>query len=538
MFRVSVTVVTLGDLEVVSVCVSFGPEIFAWDSNFLPSRGLLMWFMDQGAPPAPQAQATDTKPNGNAPEKQVVVNIASEDTPTGEVVKLLTLLAQTGTKSLEGTLWQAYLNNTVRNALGLVAAEVWTDIDRGAGVLLQRKAYYVDPVYERLDEAIHTIGKTPRACAPGVGLAGVMWGKSSRQGETFAWTNLAALVKDEDTPDDARTQAIAQCFDLVTAIYLDPASGRESALSADAHVDGGLLLLYARGSAQQLLAHPCNTAFISVAGALGGTLLASSYATDRLNDAKRNRAGAWKKVRMMLRSGVFLQQVKAEAVKLESGESQIAEPLTPSQLRWRARRQEAGAWLVGYARKWRGVKNSKAPPIKGWRVAAAWRTFAWTFVGVFLTLLALSGASALVGHISDGQYFLMLGSFGALMALQYGAPNSPLAQPRNAIGGCLIAAGTAILVYYLSGPDFLGILPKSVAVALAPAISIATCQRVNLLHPPAGAAALIFVSAGARITDLGWLYLFVPLMAGNVVCCFFAMLINNLAKDRQYPVFW
>ena len=42
----------------------------------------------------------------------------------------------------------------------------------------------------------------------------------------------------------------------------------------------------------------------------------------------------------------------------------------------------------------------------------------------------------------------------------------------------------------------------------------------------------------ARITDLGWLYLFLPLMAGNVICCFFAMLINNLAKDRQYPIFW
>ena len=500
-----------------------------------------MWFMDQGLPPKPQEQANGAHANGALSEKEVFVDI-KEDTaaPGADVVKLLTMLSQTsGNNNLEGTLWQAYLNNTVRCAYGLVAAEVWTDIDRGAGVLLQRKAYYVDPVYERLDEAISTVGRTPKPCAPGVGLAGVMWGKSFRQGETFAWTSLQELVKDEDTPDDPRTQAIAKCFDLVTAIYLDPASGREAGyLSADAHVDGGLLLLYARSSAAQLLAHPANTAFISVAGALGGTLLASSYATEKLNAAKRNRAGAWKKVRMMLRSGVFLQQVKEEAAKLDAGESQIKEQLTPAQLAWKARKEEALLWMVGYANKWRGVKNSKAPPVKGLRVVAAWRTCAWTFIGVFLTLLALSASNAFVSHISDGQYFLMLGSFGALMALQYGAPNSPLAQPRNALGGCSIAAGTAILVYYLSGPDFAAILPKSVAVALAPAISISLCQRVNLLHPPAGAAALIFVGGGAKITDLGWVYMFMPLMLGNIICCIMAMLINNLAKDRQYPVFW
>ena len=129
-------------------------------------------------------------------------------------------------------------------------------------------------------------------------------------------------------------------------------------------------------SAAQLLAHPANTSFISVAGALGGTLLASAYATEKLNAAKRNRAGAWKKVRTMLRSGVFLQQVKEEAAKLDAGESQIKEQLTPSQLAWKARKEEALLWIVGYAKKWRGVKNSKAPPVKGFRVVAAWRTCA------------------------------------------------------------------------------------------------------------------------------------------------------------------
>ena len=48
-------------------------------------------------------------------------------------------------------------------------------------------------------------------------------------------------------------------------------------------------------------------------------------------------------------------------------------------------------------------------------------------------------------------------------------------------------------------------MPKWLAASLAPATAIALSQRVNVLHPPAGAAALIFVTAGPKITELGWM---------------------------------
>ena len=81
-------------------------------------------------------------------------------------------------------------------------------------------------------------------------------------------------------------------------------------------------------------------------------------------------------------------------------------------------------------------------------------------------------------------------------------------------------------------------IPQWVAVALVPATAIAINQRMGLLHPPAGAASLIFVSAGKRITDLGWMYVLMPLLVGNLVCCAMAAAINNLSKTRQYPVFY
>ena len=69
------------------------------------------------------------------------------------------------------------------------------------------------------------------------------------------------------------------------------------------------------------------------------------------------------------------------------------------------------------------------------RSGAAWVAAAWTWFGVASTLLCLSALSDLVKGLSDGQYQLMLGSFGALVTLLYGAPSSPLAQPRNALLG-------------------------------------------------------------------------------------------------------
>ncbi len=43
---------------------------------------------------------------------------------------------------------------------------------------------------------------------------------------------------------------------------------------------------------------------------------------------------------------------------------------------------------------------------------------------------------------------LIIGSFGASAVLIYGVPSSPLAQPRNAILGHIIAAFVGVRVFY------------------------------------------------------------------------------------------
>jgi len=71
----------------------------------------------------------------------------------------------------------------------------------------------------------------------------------------------------------------------------------------------------------------------------------------------------------------------------------------------------------------------------------------WTFVGSFLGI-------ALIGFINKENFsaadnVFLIGSFGASSVLIYGIVNSPLAQPRNLIGGHVICAIVGVTVHYI-----------------------------------------------------------------------------------------
>ena len=431
-------------------------------------------------------------------------------------------------------MWFAFLRDTVRNSMGLVAAEVWQDVDEGEGVQLRRVAYYIDPVYEGDAVARAVLGPVPALALPGIGMAGILWDIAAMNGAPPEFKLLKAMAEDEDLPDDPRITASAAAFGYVGALYLAGRHPHHTFLGGKEteHDNGGLLLLFARQTADRLLTHPANTAFFRTTATLGGALVAQAASRAVVEKSRHNRSEAWRKLRSLINSGVFLQLVQREREKLESGEAKLRPKPKPS--KFAAVRQ----YLRDTVRKFKGVKGAKAPKLQGPRALAAWKTCAYTFFGVLITLVCLSSLSKRTVDETDGRYFLMLGSFGALMALLFGAPNSPLAQPRNAILGCTLTGSISILFYYLSGPEFVGFLPKWLAQAFAPAAAIAISQRVNLLHPPAGAVALIFISGNAKIVDLGWMYLVLPLLAGNCLCVLVASVFNNAIPGRQYPVFW
>lgn len=152
----------------------------------------------------------------------------------------------------------------------------------------------------------------------------------------------------------------------------------------------------------------------------------------------------------------------------------------------------------------------------------------WTFIGSFLGI-------GLVGYIGSHQFTIsdnlfLIGSFGASSVLIYGVINSPLAQPRNLIGGHVVSALVGVTIHKLVPGELW------LAAALAVSISIVLMQITRTLHPPGGATALIANMGSAKILGLGYWYVLFPVLSGVLVLLMMALIFNNLTPHRSYPV--
>lgn len=151
----------------------------------------------------------------------------------------------------------------------------------------------------------------------------------------------------------------------------------------------------------------------------------------------------------------------------------------------------------------------------------------WSWIGAF-TGIAL--VSILSRYVLDGTGLtLIIGSFGASAVLIYGAVDSPLAQPRNLIGGHIISALVGVAACQIFSDQLW------LAAAMAVATSIAVMQLTDTLHPPGGATALIAVIGGENIHQLGYTYVLFPVAAGAFILLGVAMTVNRVAPGRTYP---
>ncbi|MXN90779.1 HPP family protein [Flavobacterium sp. Sd200] len=151
----------------------------------------------------------------------------------------------------------------------------------------------------------------------------------------------------------------------------------------------------------------------------------------------------------------------------------------------------------------------------------------WAFVGSFIGLGTIAYLQYKVFPPED--YVLLIGSFGASCVLVYGVIYSPLAQPRNLIGGHVLSAIIGVSIQKLL-PDLIW-----VAAPLAVSLSIIFMQITKTLHPPGGATALIAVTGSAQTKALGYMYVLSPVLSGAVILLIAALIFNNITKNRQYP---
>lgn len=152
----------------------------------------------------------------------------------------------------------------------------------------------------------------------------------------------------------------------------------------------------------------------------------------------------------------------------------------------------------------------------------------FTFLGAFFGI-------GIIGYINS-KYFVLhdnlfiIGSFGASSVLIYGVINSPLAQPRNLIGGHVVCALVGVTIHKL--------IPNEtwLASALAVALSIVMMQITKTLHPPGGATALIANVGSEKVKALGYMYVLSPVLTGVLILLIVALIFNNITPNRSYPI--
>ncbi|MEO6709071.1 MAG: HPP family protein, partial [Planctomycetota bacterium] len=115
---------------------------------------------------------------------------------------------------------------------------------------------------------------------------------------------------------------------------------------------------------------------------------------------------------------------------------------------------------------------------------------------------------------------------GASAVLLFGANESPLAQPRNLVGGHVLSSIVAVLVVAAWGSTPL-------TTALAVGLALLVMNVTHTTHPPGGATALIGVQAAA-----GPGFILVPVLAGALILLVTALFTNNVVYHRKYPNHW
>lgn len=137
------------------------------------------------------------------------------------------------------------------------------------------------------------------------------------------------------------------------------------------------------------------------------------------------------------------------------------------------------------------------------------------------------GAGIAIGILSLLSYFsgelLLMAPFGASCVLLFSAPQSPLSQPANLIGGHLLSSIVSIL--------FVQFMPSSpYALPLAVLVAVGLMAFLRITHPPAGADPVVIV-----LGQHHWFFLLFPVFLGSVILLFLAVLHHKILTKIPYP---
>lgn len=150
----------------------------------------------------------------------------------------------------------------------------------------------------------------------------------------------------------------------------------------------------------------------------------------------------------------------------------------------------------------------------------------YSVLGAFVAIMVVALVSH---HFLDPEHLPFLAaSMGASTVLVLAAPHSPFSQPWPLLGGHFLAA--------LIGISCAKVVPDLyLAAALAVSLTVLAMFYLRCIHPPGGGTALLVVIGGSKVTELGYLFAFAPVLLNSILLLLVALLVNRLIPERHYP---
>ncbi|CAB9513257.1 HPP family [Seminavis robusta] len=472
------------------------------------------------------------------------------------------------------------LARAVRDAgefsFGVVACEVWA-LEDDKLVRLNSGWWHNTIVYQNNMALEDLATEQPNPITLGVDLPGILWAETVQQGtsapplphntqaiikpsgssgffahtfpsvenfmhlhtpSTNSYSNPHALtwrdlVSIQEDPDSAKTDRLGKLIE----------AGLCAATGVPYHVRDhrGIVIYYARShKTTHLLSNLANDAYLRASAEMIGHTAAFAemrrasvesrrrQTLDASDRFKRNLLDFHKNVQEGNASNdvnvadtgkldVWDREEGKESSSKGTDEISLDDMSPPDETKWSKVLHALRIW----SHKWRGG-DLQVPP------AMTLRQTLWTILGAFCGLLVLSSLNEYYKILSDEDYYLLIGPFGALMTLQYGLTAAPASQPRNAILGQAVSGAISLAFTYI--PE--SILATWLRRAVGPAIAIGAMVKLGVTHPPAGAHAVLYASGKY---NFGFYALVVLSSAISVIP---ATLVNNLSSKRQYPTYW
>ena len=148
-------------------------------------------------------------------------------------------------------------------------------------------------------------------------------------------------------------------------------------------------------------------------------------------------------------------------------------------------------------------------------------------LGGFVSLLAISGITYLTTGLQGT--LAVVPAMGAATVLLFAIPNGPLSQPWALFVGNAVSAVIGVTSVMLI-PNLI------VSAAVAVGAAIGAMHLCRCMHPPGGATALAAVIGGASIHNLGYFYVFIPVLLNCLIIFITALAFNNIFGWRRYPL--